>query len=205
MDVKVSKLKKGDVILIKPGEKIPADGLIAEGESNLNESMLTGESKPLRKGKGDKVIGGSINGNGSIKVEVEGAGEDSYLSKVINMVREAQGRKSRTQKLADRAAFWLTIGALAAGFGALAIWLLLGKDFAFALERMVTVMAISCPHALGLAIPLVSAISTALSAQSGLLIRNRTAFENARKITTLVFDKTGTLTTGEFGAAFKSF
>lgn len=198
MDVKVSKLKKGDVILIKPGEKIPADGLIAEGESNLNESMLTGESKPLRKGKGDKVIGGSINGNGSIKVEVEGAGEDSYLSKVINMAREAQGRKSRTQKLAGRAAFWLAIVALAT-------WLLLGKDFAFALERMATVMAISCPHALGLAIPLVSAISTALSAQSGLLIRNRTAFENARKITTLVFDKTGTLTTGEFGAAFKSF
>jgi len=201
MDVKVSKLKKGDVILIKPGEKIPADGLIAEGESNLNESMLTGESKPVSKGKGDKVIGGAINGNGAIKVKVEGAGEDSYLSKVINMVRDAQGRKSRTQKLADRAAFWLTIVALTVGFGTLATWLFLGKDLAFALERMVTVMVISCPHALGLAIPLVSAISTALSAQNGLLIRNRTAFENARKITTLVFDKTGTLTSGEFGVS----
>ncbi|MCO6488760.1 MAG: copper-translocating P-type ATPase [Phaeodactylibacter sp.] len=200
-DVKVSELKKGDVILIKPGEKIPADGSITEGESNLNESMLTGESKPVSKEKGDKVIGGSINGNGSIKVEVEGTGEDSYLSKVINMVQEAQGRKSRTQKLADRAAFWLTVVALTVGFGTLAAWLLLGRDFAFALERMVTVMVISCPHALGLAIPLVSAISTAVSARNGLLIRNRTAFENARRITTLVFDKTGTLTTGEFGVS----
>ncbi|MCB0593774.1 MAG: cadmium-translocating P-type ATPase [Lewinellaceae bacterium] len=198
-DVKVSELKKGDVILIKPGEKIPADGTITEGESNLNESMLTGESKPVSKEKGDQVIGGAVNGNGSLKVKVEGTGEDSYLSKVVNMVREAQGRKSKTQKLADRAAFWLTIVALTAGFGTLATWLFLGKDFAFALERMVTVMVISCPHALGLAIPLVSAISTAVSAQNGLLIRNRTAFENARKITTLVFDKTGTLTTGEFG------
>lgn len=198
-DVKVSELKKGDIILIKPGEKIPADGNIIEGESNLNESMLTGESKPVAKGKGDAVIGGAINGSGSIKVKVEGTGEDTYLSKVINMVKDAQGRKSKTQKLADRAAYWLTIVALTAGFGTLATWLFLGKDFAFALERMVTVMVISCPHALGLAIPLVTAISTALSAQHGLLIRNRTAFENARKITTLVFDKTGTLTTGEFG------
>ncbi|MCB9294872.1 MAG: cadmium-translocating P-type ATPase [Lewinellaceae bacterium] len=200
-DVKVSELKKGDVILIKPGEKIPADGVITEGESSLNESMLTGESKPVSKEKGDKVIGGSINGNGSLKVEVEGTGEDSYLSKVINMVQEAQGRKSKTQKLADRAAFWLTVVALTVGFGTLGTWLFLGKDFAFALERMVTVMVISCPHALGLAIPLVSAISTAVSARNGLLIRNRTAFENARRITTIVFDKTGTLTTGEFGVS----
>ncbi len=199
IDVKVSELKKEDIILIKPGEKIPADGIIIEGESNLNESMLTGESKPVSKSKGDTVIGGAINGNGSLKVKVQGTGEDTYLSKVITMVREAQGRKSKTQKLADRAAFWLTILALTVGFGTLAVWLILGKDFAFALERMVTVMVISCPHALGLAIPLVTAISTAVSAQNGLLIRNRTAFENARKITTLVFDKTGTLTTGEFG------
>jgi Cu2+-exporting ATPase len=200
-DVKVSDLKQGDIILIKPGEKVPADGQIVDGESNLNESMLTGESKPVGKSKGDSVIGGAVNGNGSIKVEVEGTGEDSYLSKVVNMVREAQNRKSKTQKLADRAAFWLTVVALTVGFGTLAIWLLLGRDFAFSLERMVTVMVISCPHALGLAIPLVSAISTAESAQNGLLIRNRTAFENARKITTLVFDKTGTLTTGEFGVS----
>lgn len=200
-DVKVSELNPGDVILIKPGEKVPADGQIIEGESNLNESMLTGESKPVGKSKGDPVIGGAVNGNGSIKVKVEGTGDDSYLSKVVNMVREAQDRKSKTQKLADRAAFWLTIVALTVGFGTLATWLFLGRDFAFSLERMVTVMVISCPHALGLAIPLVSAISTAESAQNGLLIRNRTAFENARKITTLVFDKTGTLTTGEFGVS----
>jgi len=199
MDVPVSDLKKGDVILIKPGEKIPADGTIIDGESSLNESMLTGESKPVRKTKEDQVIGGSVNGKGSLRVEVSGTGEEGYLSKVINMVREAQGKKSKTQKLADRAAFWLTIVSLSVGFGTLTVWLILGQEFSFALERMVTVMVIACPHALGLAIPLVTAISTALSAQNGLLIRNRTAFENARKIDTLVFDKTGTLTTGEFG------
>lgn len=199
MDIPVADLKKGDVILTKPGEKIPADGIIIEGESSLNESMLTGESKPVSKSKGDQVIGGSVNGKGSLKVEVSGTREEGYLSKVINMVKEAQGKKSKTQKLADKAAFWLTIVSLTVGFGTLTIWLLLGYEFSFALERMVTVMVISCPHALGLAIPLVTAISTAISAQNGLLIRNRTAFENARKIDTLVFDKTGTLTTGEFG------
>ena len=199
MDVSVAELKKSDVILVKPGEKIPADGIILEGESNLNESMLTGESKPVAKAKGDLVIGGSVNGKGSLKVEVSGTGEEGYLSKVINMVKEAQRKKSKTQKLADKAAFWLTIISLSVGFSTLAIWLLLGKEFSFALERMVTVMVIACPHALGLAIPLVTAISTAISAQNGLLIRNRTAFESTRKIDTLVFDKTGTLTTGEFG------
>ena len=199
MDVSVSDLKKEDVILIKPGEKIPADGTIIEGDSTLNESMLTGESKPVSKGEGDQVIGGSVNGKGSLKVKVSGTGEEGYLSKVINMVREAQGKKSKTEKLADRAAFWLTIVSLSVGFATLTVWLSLGKEFSFALERMVTVMVIACPHALGLAIPLVTAISTAFSAQNGLLIRNRTAFENARKIDTLVFDKTGTLTTGEFG------
>ena len=199
MDVSVSDLKKEDVILIKPGEKIPADGTIIEGDSTLNESMLTGESRPVSKREGDQVIGGSVNGKGSLKVRVSGTGEEGYLSKVINMVREAQGKKSKTQKLADRAAFWLTIVSLSVGFATLTVWLSLGKEFSFALERMVTVMVIACPHALGLAIPLVTAISTAFSAQNGLLIRNRTAFENARKIDTLVFDKTGTLTTGEFG------
>lgn len=198
-DVRVSELEKGNIILIKPGEKIPADGVIAEGESDLNESMLTGESKPVSKSIGDEVIGGALNGTGSLKVEVQGTGKETYLARVVDMVQEAQDRKSKTQKLADRAAFWLTIVALTVGFGTLAVWLLIGRDFAFALERMVTVMVISCPHALGLAIPLVSAISTAVSAQNGLLIRNRTAFENARKITTMVFDKTGTLTTGAFG------
>lgn len=196
MKVKVSALEKGNIILIKPGEKVPADGVIIEGESDLNESMLTGESKPVTKTKGEKVIGGAINGSGAIKVEVKGIGDDTYLSQVINMVQEAQGQKSKTQRLADRAAFWLTIIALTAGFGTFVVWLLLGRELSFALERMVTVMVICCPHALGLAIPLVAAISTSVSAKNGLLIRNRTAFENARKITTILFDKTGTLTKG---------
>ena len=196
MKVKVSELKKGNIILIKPGEKVPADGVIIEGESDLNESMLTGESKPVTKSKGEKVIGGAINGNGAIKVEVKGIGDDTYLSQVINMVQDAQGQKSKTQRLADRAAFWLTIIALTAGFGTFVVWLLLGRELSFALERMVTVMVICCPHALGLAIPLVAAISTSVSAKNGLLIRNRTAFENSRKITTILFDKTGTLTKG---------
>ncbi len=198
-DVKLEALAKDDVILIKPGEKVPADGIIVEGESYLNEAMLTGESVPVKKSKNDKVIGGSINGNGSLKVKVEHTGKDSYLNKVITMVQEAQNAKSKMQNLSDRAAKWLTYIALTVGFATLFIWLALGKDFVFALERMVTVMVISCPHALGLAVPLVVAISTAISAQNGLLIRNRTAFEESRKITVLLFDKTGTLTKGEFG------
>ncbi len=199
MDVSLNDLKAGDTILIKPGEKVPADGLVTEGESYLNESMLTGESKPVKKGVEMKVIGGSINGNGSIKVKVEHTGKDSYLNKVITLVQEAQKAKSKTQNLADKAAKWLTYIALIAGISTLIVWLVLGYEFVYALERMVTVMVISCPHALGLAIPLVVAISTSISAQNGLLIRNRTAFENSRKISVLVFDKTGTLTKGDFG------
>ncbi len=199
MDVKVEELKAGDVILVKPGEKVPADGIVVEGESYLNESMLTGESKPVKKEANDKVIGGSINGNGVVKVKVVHTGKDSYLNKVITMVAEAQKSKSQMQNLSDRAAKWLTYIALATGFGTLGVWLVVGFPFVFALERMVTVMVISCPHALGLAVPLVVAISTALSAQHGLLIRNRTAFEESRKISAIVFDKTGTLTKGEFG------
>ena len=194
--VTVTELKADDIILIKPGEKVPADGLIIEGESSFNESMLTGESKPVSKTIDEEVIGGAINGNGAVKVKVKNIGKDTYLSKVINMVRDAQGQKSKTQRLADRAAFWLTMIALVAGFGTFAAWMIMGRDLAFALERMVTVMVICCPHALGLAIPLVAAISTSISAKHGLLIRNRTAFENSRKITTIVFDKTGTLTKG---------
>jgi P-type Cu2+ transporter len=198
-DVKLDLLEKDDTIMIKPGEKVPADGIIVEGSSYLNESMLTGESKPIKKEKENKVIGGSINGNGSLKMKVEYTGKDSYLNKVIKLVEDAQRAKSRMQNFSDRAAKWLTYIALAIGFGTLAVWLIAGYPFVFALERMVTVMVIACPHALGLAIPLVVAISTAASAQNGLLIRNRTAFEEARKITTLLFDKTGTLTTGVFG------
>ena len=198
-DVPLAELKSGARILVKPGEKVPADGVIDKGESNLNESMLTGESVPVKKGKGKQVIGGSINGNGALEIIVEHTVKDSYLNKVITLVEEAQKTKSKTQHLADRAAKWLTYIALFCGFATLAVWMMLGKEFVFALERMVTVMVISCPHALGLAIPLMVAISTAISAQHGLLIRDRTAFENSRKITAIVFDKTGTLTTGEFG------
>ncbi|MFW5901361.1 MAG: copper-translocating P-type ATPase [bacterium] len=201
IDVKVGQIEKDNRVLVRPGEKIPVDGEVVDGESHVNESMVTGESRPVKKAKSDKVIGGTINGNGSLTVLVKQVGEDAYLSKVINMVRDAQSKKSKTQNLADRIAFWLTIIALTIGFGTLATWLVLGKPFVFALERMATVMVITCPHALGLAVPLVVAISTSITAQNGLLIRNRTAFENSRKITMLVFDKTGTLTRGNFGVS----
>lgn len=197
-DVKVDELEKDDKVLVRPGEKIPVDGVVVDGNSSVNESMVTGESKPADKGKDDEVIGGTINRNGSLTIKVQQVGEEAYLSKVINMVRKAQDKKSRTQNLADRIAFWLTVIALTIGTGTLIVWLALGKEFVFALERMASVMVITCPHALGLAIPLVVAISTTLSAQHGLLIRNRTAFENSRKISLLAFDKTGTLTKGNF-------
>jgi Cu2+-exporting ATPase len=201
-DVKTDSLKEGDLILIKPGEKVAADGIISEGESYLNESMLTGESVPVKKRIGEKVIAGSINGNGSLKVKVSHASKDSYLARVIKLVDDAQKTKSKTQLLADKAAKILTIVALVAGFATFFFWWLIAKEtFVFALERMVTVIVICCPHALGLAVPLVVAISTSLSAKNGLLIKNRTAFENARKITTIIFDKTGTLTFGKFEVA----
>ena len=198
-DVSTSQLKDGDVILIKPGEKIPTDGTVAGGESFVNESMLTGEAKPVAKAYGSKVIGGSVNEDGSLQIQVKGIGESSYLSKVINLVKQAQASKSKTQALADKAAFWLTVAAISAGVITFFTWFFINGDIAFAIERTATVLVIACPHALGLAIPLVVAISTTLSAQNGLLIRNRTAFENARKISTIVFDKTGTLTKGTFG------
>lgn len=195
-EMPVSQLKIGDFILVKPGEKVPVDGLVIEGESYVDESMLTGESKPVKKELDSKVIGGAINSNGSLTVKVTSTGADSYLNKVVKLVEEAQNVKSKTQNFADRAAKILTFVALGGGVITLVAWLLLGFPFVFALERMVTVMVISCPHALGLAVPLVVAISTSISAQKGLLIRNRTAFENARLITTIIFDKTGTLTIG---------
>jgi len=198
MDVKTESLKENDVILIKPGEKLAADGIITEGESYVNESMLTGESKPVRKARGEKVIGGSLNGNGSLKIKVAHGVRESYLSQVIKLVQDAQKSKSNTQLLADKAAQWLTLIAIIAGIITFLYWWLDGKELAFAIERMVTVIVICCPHALGLAVPLVVAKSTALSAQHGLLIKNRSAFENSRKVTTIVFDKTGTLTIGKF-------
>jgi len=202
VDVDLSELKSEDKILIKPGEKIPADGIIVKGKSYINESMLTGESKPIEKDKGDKLIGGSLNGDGSLEVEVKNIGKDSYLSKVIDLVEKAQESKSKTQDLADKAAFWLTIIALTVGFTTLVVWYMITGDFTYAIARMATVMVITCPHALGLATPLVVAASTAQAAKNGLLIRNRTQFENSRKIDTVVFDKTGTLTHGEFGVNF---
>lgn len=196
VDIPLQELKKDDIAIVKPGEKIPADGIIIEGTSSINESMLTGESVPVKKEKGVKVIGGSINGDGALQISVAGTGADSYLNKVINMVKSAQDAKSRTQNLADKVAMWLTIVALGVGIITFIVWLAAGREISFALERMVTVMVTSCPHALGVAIPLVVAISTAISATHGLLIRNRTAFENSRKLTTIIFDKTGTLTKG---------
>jgi len=197
-EVKTETLKENDMILIKPGEKVAADGVIEEGESYVNESMLTGESKPVKKSRGEELIAGSINGNGSLKIKVLHAAKDSYLSRVVKLVRDAQNAKSKTQLLADKAAQWLTGIAIVTGVATFIYWYLDGKTLAFAIERMVTVIVICCPHALGLAVPLVVAKSTAQSAKKGLLIKNRTEFENSRKITTLVFDKTGTLTFGKF-------
>lgn len=198
-DVNVTTLNPGDVVLVRPGERIPNDGAVVEGDSAVNESMLTGESVPVQKAMNDTVIAGAVNGEGSLKIRVTHKGEDSYLNKVVKMVEEAQRTKSQTQTLADRAAGWLTLISLSVGLLTLVVWLVSGKEVSFAVERMVTVMVTACPHALGVAIPLVVAISTAISAQKGLLIRNRTAFEEARKVTAMVFDKTGTLTEGEFG------
>ena len=199
-EVPLDDLHSSDKVLIKPGEKIPADGKVVEGETSVNEAMITGESKPVSKKKDAKVIGGAINGEGSITVEVEKTGKDSFLSQVIELVREAQASKSRTQDIANRAAFWLTIIAISAGAITMFVWLaILHHDFVFALERTVTVMVITCPHALGLAVPLVVAVSTAISARNGLLIRNRAAFERARNLQAIIFDKTGTLTEGKFG------
>ena len=198
-DVSTSDLGKGDRVLVKPGERVPVDGRIVEGRTSVNEAMVTGESKPVEKGEGDEVIGGAVNGEASITVEVTKTGADTYLSQVVEMVKQAQESKSRSQSLADRAAFWLTCVALGVGAATLGAWLVAGREFVFALERTVTVMVITCPHALGLAVPLVVAVSTALGASKGLLIRNRTAFERARNLQAVVFDKTGTLTLGEFG------
>jgi Cu2+-exporting ATPase len=198
--VNLNELNKDDRLLVKPGETIPADGIIVEGQTSVNESLVTGESKPVEKELEDEVIGGSVNQNGSITIKVTQTGEDSFLSQVMRLVEEAQESKSRTQNLADRAAFWLTIIALSAGLLTFLGWnYYSSQDLVFALERTVTVMVITCPHALGLAIPLVVSVSTSIAANHGFLIRNRTAFEQAREIEAVIFDKTGTLTEGNFG------
>ncbi len=198
-DVPVSTLTRGDKVIVKPGERIPTDGVVVEGRTTVNQALLTGESQPVERGEGDAVIGGAVNGEAAIVLVVERTGSETYLAQVIDLVRQAQESRSRTQDLADRAAFWLTLIALSSGGLTLAVWLWNGRDLAFAVERMVTVMVIACPHALGLAIPLVIAVSTTLAARNGLLVRDRGGFERARAITAVVFDKTGTLTQGRFG------
>ncbi|HET9453195.1 MAG TPA: copper-translocating P-type ATPase [Gemmatimonadaceae bacterium] len=197
-EVRVAELREGDMVLVRPGARIPADGVVRDGSSSVDESMLTGESAPVKKGTGDKVIAGTINAAGALRVEITGTGEKTALAGIMRLVEQAQTSRSRAQALADRAAFYLTIVAIAAGIVTLVAWLALRPgDPAFAVERMVTVLVIACPHALGLAVPLVIAISTTLGARSGLLVRDRRGLEEARNLTSVVFDKTGTLTLGE--------
>jgi P-type Cu2+ transporter len=197
-EVPVSDLHEGDVILVRPGSSVPADGVVVEGTSAVNEAMITGESRPLEKKTGDKVIAGTVNGTGSLRVKVTGVGEGTALAGIMRLVAQAQSSRSKAQALADRAAFFLTVVAIVSAVITLVAWLLIGASPAFAVERVVTVLVIACPHALGLAIPLVIAISTTLAARSGLLIRNRRGLEEARNLNAVFFDKTGTLTRGEF-------
>ena len=196
--VPLDALGVGDVILVRPGESIGADGVVREGSSDVNESMITGESRPVRKTADQKVIAGTVNGSGSLRVEVTGTGERTALAGIMRLVAQAQTSRSRAQALADRAAFWLTIIAIGSGVVTLVAWLALGADMPWIIERVVTVLVIACPHALGLAIPLVVAISTTLGAREGLLVRDRRGLEEARNVDTVVFDKTGTLTLGQF-------
>jgi P-type Cu2+ transporter len=196
-EVSIDELADGDLVLIRPGASVPADGVVRSGSSAVNEAMITGESRPLRKREGDEVIAGTLNGEGSLRVEVTGTGEGTALAGIMRMVEQAQSSRSRAQALADRAAFWLTLVAVGAGVLTAAAWLLLGASASFTVERVVTVLVIACPHALGLAIPLVIAISTTLGARSGLLVRDRRGLEEARRLDAVVFDKTGTLTLGE--------
>lgn len=198
-DVPVDQVQKDDHVLIKPGEKVPVDGIIIDGSSSVDESMLTGESVPVEKNVDEEVIGGAVNQDGSLTIRVSKTGDETYLSQVVTLVQEAQESKSRAQDLANRAAKWLFYLALAAGIGTFIIWTALGNSIDMAVQRAVTVMVITCPHALGLAAPLVVSVSTAISAKKGLLIRNRPPFESARNIEAVIFDKTGTLTEGNFG------
>jgi Cu2+-exporting ATPase len=197
-DVAISALREGDLVLVRPGASVPADGIVQSGKSDVNESMITGESVPVTKIEGAKVIAGTVNGSGSLRVKVTGTGERTALANIMRLVEQAQTSRSRAQALADRAAFVLTLVAVVTGALTLAVWLAVGATGSFAVERLVSVLVIACPHALGLAVPLVAAISTSLGAQSGLLVRDRRGLEEARNLTTVVFDKTGTLTRGEF-------
>ncbi|MDF1596349.1 MAG: heavy metal translocating P-type ATPase [Acidimicrobiia bacterium] len=198
-DVPVADLVDGDSILIRPGEQVPADGDITEGDSSMNEAFLTGESRPVMKGAGDEVVAGAVNGEGALTVRVTRTGEATTLSQIMRLVEEAQASRSRFQMLADRAAYWLTIIAVGVSLPTLIAWLVFGTGgIDFAVARAVTVLVIACPHALGLAIPLVNMNATSLSARNGILVRNREAFERGRSIRFVAFDKTGTLTEGRF-------
>ncbi|PJE50795.1 MAG: copper-translocating P-type ATPase [Candidatus Yanofskybacteria bacterium CG10_big_fil_rev_8_21_14_0_10_36_16] len=200
--IPLSELKKDDVVFIRPGGKIPADAVIVEGSSDINESMVTGESRPVNKEQGDEVIAGTVNGNGSLKARVSKIGEDTFLSGVMRLVEEAQNSKSKLQLLSDKAAYYLTIIAISGGVITFAGWTLFSDaGFPFAISRLVAVLVITCPHALGLAIPLVASISTTMAAQNGFLVKRRLALEAARNIDTVLFDKTGTLTSGEYGVS----
>jgi Cu2+-exporting ATPase len=199
-EVPTSEVQVGDLLLVRPGEKVPIDGQVVEGQSSVNEAMITGESKPVLKGPGAPVVGGTLNGEGALRVRVTRTGEETALAQIIALVKEAQASKPPVQRLADRAAHWLTIIAVVVGLGAFFFWFLLaGKSLVFALTLAVTVLVIACPHALGLAIPVVTTISTTLGARNGMLIRNAGAAETARRLDAVIFDKTGTLTRGEFG------
>lgn len=196
-EVEIHALDPGDLVLVRPGDRVPIDGTVEQGESYINESMITGESKPVHKGEGGQVVAGTLNEDGSLRVRVEKTGKETTLAGIMHLLEEAQSSSTRSQALADRAAFWLVLLAIsAAGITALA-WTMAQAGATFTLERVVTVLIIACPHALGLAIPLVVAISTTLSAKNGLLVKNRLALEDARNINCVVFDKTGTLTKGE--------
>lgn len=197
--IPLSELRENDVILVRPGTKIPADGKIVDGDSDVNESMMTGESKPVSKKEGDPVIAGTINGDGALKIQVSQIGEKTFLAGVMRLVAEAQASKSRLQILSDRAALYLTIVAVSGGIITLVAWLIAGAEVGFAVARLVAVLVIACPHALGLAVPLVASISTTKAAQNGFLVKQRLALEAARTVDTVLFDKTGTLTKGEFG------
>ncbi len=196
-EVALSEIREGDLVLVRPGAAVPADGVVREGRSAVNESMITGESRPVEKGESDAVIAGTVNGAGSLRVEVTRTGERTALAGIMRLVEQAQTSKSRAQDLADRAAFLLTLIAVASAAVTGIVWLAVGAEGSYVVERVVTVLVIACPHALGLAVPLVIAISTTLGARNGLLVRNRRGLEEARTLDTVVFDKTGTLTLGE--------
>ncbi|PSB48912.1 copper-translocating P-type ATPase [Cyanosarcina cf. burmensis CCALA 770] len=198
-DVPVSQLSEGDLILIRPGEQMPIDGEVTEGASSVNEAFLTGESRPVTKQVNDEVVAGAVNGEGALTVKVTRTGEQTTLSQIMRLVEEAQSSRSRYQALADRLAYWLTLIAIGVGALTFIVWLSVGPALTFAINRAVTVLVITCPHALGLAIPLVTVNATSMSAKHGILVRKREAFERARSIKAIAFDKTGTLTKGEFG------